>query len=65
MPEYHLDTHLDISCGLFSFIAFVVAIVALYHLDVSFSAKVGLCIGGLLLLKVLSHRGPQGGNGGN
>ena len=65
MPEYHLDAHLDINFGLFSFIFFVVVMVGLYHLDVSFSAKVALVIGGIVLVKILSRRGQPDGHGGN
>ena len=59
MPEYSLDTHLDISCGLFSFIAFLVAIVTLYYLEISTPAKLGLFIGGIIVLKILSRREQQ------
>ena len=56
MPEYSFDTHLDISCGLFSFIAFVVVVVGLYHLQVHFSVKVALLLVGFVLMKMAAHR---------
>ena len=59
MPEYSLDTNLNISCGLFSFIAFVIVMIGLYNLQVQFSVKVGLFLAGAIILKLFSQQQEQ------
>lgn len=56
MPEYNIDAHLDVHFGPKSLIAFIIAIYFLYNLEAQFSVKLGLFIGGVALLKLLSQR---------
>ena len=60
MPEYNIDAHLDVHFGPFSLIVLIIIVYFLYHLDTQFSVKLGLVVGGIALLKLLSQRRARG-----